>query len=403
MLVIGKKGSQIVTFTYEANNKYFDILLDSINNIIYKFNIEDKKYEASYKIDLDTSKIEWSNNKELDKMLKKTKRYKLAKNHYLVNYSIPEIFEMDSLSTASQFFTYRGSSIDQSISLTATIYNVNIYDDLLENHKFYKADGYYDVVEKLEKKDDHYIYRVTYKYKFDSFKGTKIITKDESEIIYPLDKNHVFVIKIKAENIGLTDKFIESIKFHSFKYYFNYTDNKKENGKVKAILKQYPNYQRDKIEYVTLELPDKYKEIDKDNNLYESRSFVLNYISEKYTYDYQIDYKLGSYMDSFIEIENDEFERYGKIYGPYKALEDVGDVTLNDKVFKVYAGGRTYREDAYTDLYYKNVKILFYELPSGEYLIIKVMGNGFEISDDLLKEVTNFDIKVEKVKKKEGK
>ena len=76
-------------------------------------------------------------------------------------------------------------------------------------------------------------------------------------------------------------------------------------------------------------------------------------------------------------------------------------MTLNGKKFKVYSGG-------YTNLggilftntnrirYYINKKVLFYELSNEGYLIIEVNGNGKEISDEILNEVTNFEYKVEK-------
>ena len=39
-----KKSDKLVTIRYEANNSYFDILLDSVENIIYNFDINEQKY-----------------------------------------------------------------------------------------------------------------------------------------------------------------------------------------------------------------------------------------------------------------------------------------------------------------------------------------------------------------------
>ena len=39
-----KQGDKLVTIIYEADYKYFDILLDSVNNVIYNFSINEEKY-----------------------------------------------------------------------------------------------------------------------------------------------------------------------------------------------------------------------------------------------------------------------------------------------------------------------------------------------------------------------
>lgn len=43
--------------------------------------------------------------------------------------------------------------------------------------------------------------------------------------------------------------------------------------------------------------------------------------------------------------------------------------------------------------YYVNIKVLLYKLDTGGYLVIKISGNGKNITNELLTETTNFDIK----------
>lgn len=40
-----KQGSKLVTIIYEADYEYFDILLDSVNNIIYNFSVKEQIYD----------------------------------------------------------------------------------------------------------------------------------------------------------------------------------------------------------------------------------------------------------------------------------------------------------------------------------------------------------------------
>ena len=42
--------------------------------------------------------------------------------------------------------------------------------------------------------------------------------------------------------------------------------------------------------------------------------------------------------------------------------------------------------------YYVNVKVLFYELSTGGFLTIKVEGNNVQVSDEILNDLTNFEL-----------
>ena len=72
MISIYKKSDKLVMINYESDNEYFDILLDSVHNIIYNFDTKEKVYDLSNKITLNTSDVTYSTNEELDKTFEKT-------------------------------------------------------------------------------------------------------------------------------------------------------------------------------------------------------------------------------------------------------------------------------------------------------------------------------------------
>ena len=45
MVNLYKKSDKLVSIRYEANNDYFDILLDSVHNIVYNLDVKDKKFD----------------------------------------------------------------------------------------------------------------------------------------------------------------------------------------------------------------------------------------------------------------------------------------------------------------------------------------------------------------------
>ena len=79
-----KKGDKIIVFYYEAKNDYFDILLDSVNNIIYHFDIKEKKYDLTHKMSFKMTDISYSKDEKLDKVLTQSNTYELASNNYYV-------------------------------------------------------------------------------------------------------------------------------------------------------------------------------------------------------------------------------------------------------------------------------------------------------------------------------
>ena len=94
--------------TYEANHEYFDILLDSVENIIYNFDINEQKYLINNSVKVDTEKITFGENKELVKSLKKNKSYDLAYKNYYAELSIPSNFVLTTFDSSKGSYRFKG-------------------------------------------------------------------------------------------------------------------------------------------------------------------------------------------------------------------------------------------------------------------------------------------------------
>ena len=408
-----KKSDKLVIASYEAKNKYFDMLLDSVQNIIYNFNTNDETFALKNRIKTETSEISYYESEDLDKILTNNKEYKIGSYNYKVVYEVPAQFELNSFNTTSNYFNLRNYEQAQ-MTINVSIYNKNVYEyldkdnstNVYKNYRFYKEnDNISDFKEQISELDgeysDSYIYKNSYKtnstkyndkLRTESYKRT-----DENvELIYSLNKNHILVITIKSTGSPITKKLLEMIKIKSVLNYSSYTNNKVNNGYRTAELQKYNSDDKNKVNNVTIKLPESYIEIDRKNNLYEERYFGLNYDEDKELYDYVIHYKLSSLSDMTKSIDslNTKFKR---AYGECNYYQRDGEITINNKHYIEYVGG-------YTDIsgipftninrkkYYINYKALFYKLNDNGYLIIEIQGNGKEISSDVVNQATNLEI-----------
>lgn len=415
MIMTFKKSDKLIVASYEAKNKYFDMLLDSVQNIVYNFNTADETFELKNSIKKESSKISYSKSEDLDKIITKNKEYEIAHNNYKVIYEVPSVFELNDFNTESNYFNLKGYDKGQ-MTISTYIYNKNVYEylnkdnlvNVYENYKMYKKDkdisDFKEQVSELDSKySDSYIYKNSYKTNAikhnDKLEAESYKRTDENiELIYSLNRNHILIVVIDSEGIPITKKLIDSIKIKSVANYSSYTKNKVENGYRIAELQKYIDYKKEKVNNIIIKLPEDYKEIDRTtNNLYSERYFGLNYDEKEELYDYVIHYKFSTTKDvaKNVELLNAKFK---DSYGECNNYQQVGDVTINDKQFIEYVGG-------YTDLggipftninrykYYVHYKALFYKLNDESYLIIEILGNGKEISDDIVNQATNFEAK----------
>lgn len=405
LVIMGKKAEKVLLVTYEATNEYFDILLDSVQSIVYDFQILDNSFNLTYKLSVDTDNISWSRNDEI-KDPSSVNEYEIANKNYLVKYSIPKNFELSSFNSTMSYFNYRGLS-NGSITLTANIINTNIYEYMDKNGSYStlyysfnnqreSKNDYSDFKESLQKLDNKDYVGYVYKNSYKSSSQWRDYDYEEVILIYELDSSHILLFEIKATNAKISKDLVDNIKLNSSKNYASYITNNIVDGYLIGELKEYPNYNKDLIRTVTLKIPTKYVEIDKENNIYESRYYGLDYDPDRKLYKYDINYGLYTSVESRVKNLSSSYA-INKNKGNYSELTYSQDITLNEKTFKVYTGN-------YTDIggalfsnykrtyYYVNSKVLFYEFEDGNCLSIEIKGNDVEVSNEILNELTNFDI-----------
>lgn len=395
MVYLYKKSDKLIMFTYNASFDYFDILLDSVHNIIYNFDVKEEEYALNYKIDVPVTKVSYDENKELDALLKDSKEEENSNNHYLVKYSLPSNFRYTNFN--STYSTYKINDLNNcEIKLGTYIYNKNIYIYLSKDNsigiykgsKNYKADkeykGYKENLAKISK--DKYIYKNSYKL-YDRLHNTV-------RIVQTLDKDHIFVAEVESSKCSISKKLVDMIKLEKSTKYSSMITSKKEGNYLVGTLNMYKDYKYDTYYDVKIKLPAKFKEIDKGfmPNYYEEKNYVLDYLEDKDIYKYEASYKIGSYYndDNIIKLENGLFSKTGK----YDYLKKTGELTVKDKKIRIYSGGYTDNSGTISSRYkyYKNIMVLIYNFGSNKYLSITIKGNGYRISDSLIKELTNFEI-----------
>lgn len=414
MVTLYKKGDKLIIINYESKNEYFDIFLDSVQNIIYNFDTKEKVYDLSNKITLDTNEIIYSTDDELDSKLGELKTYEIANNNYYVKYSLPNNFLISDYDSQNGYFNLKG--IDKKdIIIKANIYKSNIFEILDKDNSVnvysdykYKKDSedyseFNETITKKEDKEDIYLYKNSYFYDkavtYDKdFKKQEYKRKDENvKIIYALNKNHVLVITIEATGTNITKKLIDSIKVEEIKNYSSYTTSVIDGDNIKGILKRYTDYSKKTTDEIVISLPKKYKEIQQYNDIYSERIYGLNYDEDNDLYDYKIDYTLTSSYSKVEDIVKNKNSSFSTAYGDYNYLSEENAITVNNKNFLVYSGGYTQLGGImFTNInrfkYYTNKKVLFYELSDGGYVVIEISGNGKEITNEVINDATNFEI-----------
>ena len=402
MLSIAKNENYLIMFVFEADNKYFDMLLDSVQNIIYNFEIKENKYKLNNKLELSTENILFLKNNNLDNKIKDSNEYEIASNNYLVSYLVPNIFKVTSIDSRKGSFSFQDDNA--TINVTTTIYNKNIYDyldktesnsSIYEEFNFYKEnkDKYSNFEEQLSKYKisnyDSYLYKVFYTDKMNNKKY------ENYSLIVPINKNHIFLLRVIGENSSISEKLINSFKINKVVNYSSYINREVKDGYFNINLERLNNKKTDSI---SIRLPEKYQEIDEGADMYSYRYIGLNKDTNNNTYQYNINYNLTSPsqdLNSMIDLINFNIESY-EVYGNYNKLKYLDTLTLNKKQFKVYEGSYFKLDNLFnqkeTSIFKVNEKVLIYELENGGMLIITIDGNNKEIEDNMLNELTDITI-----------
>ncbi len=420
MVVVYKIGDKLISYIYEASNDYFDILLDSVHSIINSLSIKDESYELGDSVKLNIEDISYASNSDLDNLLTDTNIYKIASNNYLVEYEIPSIFKVTSMVSSSNGYYEYKKDYQNKINMTFYITgNSNIYKyfdtdrlNIYSKCSYYRDNesgdysNYKEVVSKYDSKYDSYIYRCSYDYK-PSYSETT--TKGEKiYLLFAISNNQTLVIEIESNNIPVTKKMLDMIKIKSVTNYSSYILNIKDGNNLVGELKEFTDYNYNKIRTVKLLIPDKYKEVEGlSDNIYEHRSYRLNYDETYDLYDYEINYQLDSSVAAYDEktmksrIDSINSIYVKSTYGKAQNLTFTKKITLNGKEFYMYDGGYTTRSGVLLEKsrkdYYKYMKVLFYIVSDKSAVEITINGNDKKITDSILKEVTNFTINEESV------
>ncbi len=409
LITIYKEDNKLVIFNYESKDKYFDILLDSVQNIIYNFEIKDDNYSLNTKPQVETKAISYTANDSLDQKIKENKNYALANNNYEVFYELPSIFKLTAYDSKIGTFEYKIDS--GKINITTNVYNYNIYDYVNSEKEtgniygLFKAikndtENYSNFKDSLDeiKINNYkgYIYEVSY--------NQKDIKSQNYVIAIALNKNHIFHINIESQNIDISKKLIDSIKITKVTNYASYITKTIKDDNFIIELKRINNLNNTE-DLLTFKIPSKYKERDLKTNIYTERNFGLNYDEENETFQYNVKIVLTSNyidLDSQLKLLNSNVNYY-KIYGDVKELTFLKNQMFNNQNFSIYESQFSkkdylYKEGKDKKEFQVNEKVLINELESGGYIVVIVDGNNAEVSDELLNEITNFNIE-----KKESK
>lgn len=402
LISVFKRGDKLIFISYLANNTYFDILLDSVNNIIYNFDMQEEVYALVSRASIPEKDFEYKESKQVESLLKSSQDVEIASNNYYVNYTIPDNFR--SLDFLSNTGNYEFEGLEGgSLTLVSNILNRNIYEYVDKDSslslytRFDSYKNYSDFTEgliKINNGHDGYIYK-------NSYHNNENTLEENLIIVYTLDKNHILIIELKATGVSIPQELVQMIKINSASNYANYLKSEVQGDQITSELKRITSATDETYDNIRIKLPIKYQELDDNANIYSVRHFGLNYNLDKKVYDYEVKYQLA------VNDKKSEIDRinslFKKAYGSYKYLEKKGNITLNGKNFERYIGGYTDLSGImFTNLnrynYYVNKEVLFFELGKGGFLVVEVSGNGKDITNSILEEVTNFQVLEQKLK-----
>lgn len=403
LVIITKKGSKLRLFTYSAKYEYFDMVLDSAYNIIDSYESTEGK-TGTEAVNVKTSELSWGSNETLKKVASKVKSDEIANYNFKVKFEVPEEVQKSGLSTTSLSFSYDGVNL----SLYAGVFSKNIYEYV--NSK----DGtVFDRKASLKKRTDMYSNikdglmlqeldgkkRYVYKMSYDLTLSGETDHVEYVEILYELDKNHTARFTIESYHT-LPIEFINSFKLTSFENYANNVTRTIEDGMLIGDLKNYKEPRNDAVDAVKVKLPVVYEEEDHKVNMYNTRYYGKNYNSDYFYYEYYVEYNyLFTSEKSAVDNVKSTYNSYKSRNG-YQNLRESGTIVLNNKEFLVFDGG--YYESVFSVVgsqqVFSNIKYLVCNAGK-HYLVIEAKGNGVQISDEFLNEITNFDIEERKEKR----
>ena len=412
---IYKTEDKLIMFNYTASIDYFDILLDSVNDIIYNFSLTEYKTNLGKGLKLDLKEY---GNKEYKKL--KTKSYTFANHNYEVTINIPSIFVQTYYSNESPSFKYSDEIKNNviNVEIRSYIMNSNIYyyieyNNIIKPYSIFKKDYYgnkdqkhLDYKEETFKLNNGFLYKESYNYI--DYKKMKDYVENY-KLVYPLDKIHSIKIDIDSINYNDIESIIKNISISKKVKYSTYTKHKHIGDKLSFDLKyiSYSSFdKKTKEKKINIKIPDYYKEVECPlKNINEERCFVYGYNDKMGIYDYEIEFRYENKIYSDIATEAQTHIRifdpgqYKYTYGKVEKYTRINNYKNKDKEFIVYKGSYTDRAFNYGiyDKYNCNYRMLFHYLGDSDnkydnngMLVIKITGNNKNIDSKMYEDFVNF-------------
>ena len=390
LVTIFRKEDKMVTIIYECSYDYFDILLDSVKDIIYNFDLVNAEYESTYNIvQLDSKPLKLGTNKEV--AADESRNEDLANRHYYVEYSIPSNFKQYDFNRRSPvyFLDLNGGG---RINIYANVYTENVYeilDELKIGSYDYgvgkaKEEGYLDLETFTVVTDKEYIYHAQYTNpQYDSM-------TDLVYLIYHIDNGHTFVVKVDGYNTIIDKSIIDNISLVKFSKYADDIERNVKDGNLINEFKYayYDVNNNKKYALVTLYTPESYAEYDDGfSNNYEAKKFRKNYNEDEMIY-----YKNVRYEFVTVTLAN-SIESVEYLYDyPKSARKYIGFKTYNNRKYDVYS----YEFNKNDKKVYSYA--MYYEISDGNFLEIVVESIDSRIGDNEIISLTKFDIDVHDMK-----
>ncbi|MBQ3408739.1 MAG: hypothetical protein IJH12_06025 [Clostridia bacterium] len=361
LIQIGMHGYKIFVSNYTAENKYFDILLDSVQTINSNFKITDKTIEMMNTRQIETTGYTVKTD-DVDYGNVEEKTY--IGINYKVKYTIPVQFKSNLGGTSYYKDNNDGSSIGSRISISSENNNIfTVYDKEIKNIK----DSVYKQDLKVQKITNGNLEGY-------GIKSTSNTGREYYVLLYALNNFNTLEITVEGEDI--TENMLDNIKILSYDRCGNYIDRTTIDGYYVGTLNK-ENYfynassssMSKALLSVSYKVPEKYTEIVEptyDLGAPESaRAFIIgklrnNEITESdwntdlfYDYNVTINIAYGS-VDTIAHEDNlkyqkdvivgditykyytSEYDSEGTIIKEAYYLTDIKDNENNKYSFRIY-------------------------------------------------------------------
>jgi len=383
LVVVALKGEQILTITYHASMEEFDLLLDSVQEIIYNFELISLSFELANRVsDIKFGNLSLLSNANIS--IGDSIRSQIAANQFLVEYEIPNNFLRINFNTMMGSYEFSHDT-RESIQIRTSILPNNIYRHMEGIEKlFFRSSALENksLIENYTKVNDtKYIYQAIYT-------NEAFGVENEHEVIhimYALDHRRTFLIEISARNMRIPKKMLDNIKMVSSRRIALHIVRDIEDGVLRNDMKVMLDSREQKHNVVTLFTPELYFEYEPNfmpRSKYQERIF-RRYINER-DFDIETRYEfIRTFSTNQIESQLNSLEN-SRFRGSTR--ESLGKRTYNDKEFTVYRFNFT-NEDGRNQ-----VHTLIYEF-EGTVLFISVRGINRTITEADILDFTKFDIR----------